>query len=548
MPNSFKNYFPLRRLLASAGALCLSLLISGCGGGVPDADDGVAAGILLLGNGAEPKTLDPQLATGVTENKIISSLIEGLIAYHPTDDNLPEPGVAERWESNDDASEWTFYLRKDARWSNGDPVVAQDFIYSYSRMLDPGFPGEYGQMLYIMENAEAYNNGEVPDFSQVGVEAVDEHTLRFRLVGPTPFFLGMLKHYSWYPVHPATIEAHGGMYDMSGRWTMLENFVGNGAFVLAEWRPNQFVRVERSPTYWDRERVRLNEIYFYAVEDINTERRMFDSGLLHVTNTVPSNDIPNLKATRPEIINIDPYLGTYFFRLNVTRAPLDNPLVRKALNWAIDRQSIVDRVILGDQRPATAYVPEGFNGYRIPAELGFDPDKARAYLADAGYPNGEGFPVISLLFNTSESHRKVAEAVVAMWNDVLNINLQLENKEWKVYLDAQSHLDYEISRSGWIGDFMDPITFLEMFTTGNGNNDTGWGSPQYDALIAKGFRSATQEEHFAALMAAEAILLEELPIVPLYWYTRIYLKDPRVQGWKPKLLDNRPYKYLYFAD
>jgi oligopeptide transport system substrate-binding protein len=214
----------------------------------------------------------------------------------------------------------------------------------------------------------------------------------------------------------------------------------------------------------------------------------------------------------------------------------------------VDRRAIVDKVALGDQKPAKSYVPAGFSGFSSPEVLSYDPEKARAYLAEAGYPDGEGFPDLYLLFNTSEGHRKIAEAIVAMWNQNLGINMQLENKEWKVYLDAQSHLDYDVSRSGWIGDYMDPITFLEMFTTGNGNNDTGWGNEGYDALISAAFRSKTEEEHFASLMEAEAILLEELPIVPLYYYTRIYLMDPRLKGWSPKLLDNRPFKYLYFSE
>jgi oligopeptide transport system substrate-binding protein len=525
----------------------MMLVLAGCGQGLPDADTGAEEGILLLGNGAEPKTLDPQRATGVTENRIISSLIEGLIAYHPTDDNLPEPGVAERWEMNEDASVWTFHLREDASWSNGDPVTAADFVYSYERMLNPAFPGEYSQMLYVLENAKAYNEGDVADFGEVGVRAIDPRTLEFRLVGPTPYFVNMLKHYSWFPVHPPTIEAHGGPFDMSGSWTRPENFVGNGPFTLAEWRPNQYIRVAASPTYWDRETVRLEEVYFFAVEDSNTEKRMFDSGLLHLTSTVPTNDIPVLREERPDIIHIDDYLGTYFYRLNVTREPLNNPLVRKALSYAMDREAIVERVALGEQKPASTFVPPGFTGYRSPEGVSHDPDRARALLAEAGYPDGEGFPELYLLFNTSEGHRKIAEAVVAMWNDVLGINLQLENKEWKVYLDAQSHLDYDISRAGWIGDYMDPITFLEMFTTGNGNNDTGWSDPRYDDLINRAFRSETETEHFELLREAESILMEALPVVPIYWYTRIYLKDPRVGGWDPKLLDNHPAKYLYLS-
>jgi len=539
------NLFPF----TSLGILVVApFLISGCGQGIPDVDEGVANGILLFGNGAEPKTLDPQRATGVTENHIISALLEGLISYHPTDDNLPEPGVAESWEANDDASVWTFKLREDALWTNGDPVTAEDFVYSYQRMLNPDFTGEYAQMLFVIRNAEGYNKGRLEDFSEVGLKALDERTLRVELIGPTPYFLNMLKHYSWFPVHPATIEANGGPFDMSGAWTLPENFVGNGAFALQEWRPNQYIRATKSDTYWDRDRTRLNEIYFFPIEDDNTEKRMFDAGRLHITGTVPTNDIPMLKESKPHLIHIDDYMGIYFYRLNVTQAPTDNPLVRKALNYAIDRQAIVDKVSLGDQNPAHAFVPPGFKGYPAPEVLSFDPERAREYLAEAGYPGGEGFPELYLLFNTSEGHRKIAEAVVAMWNENLGINMQLENKEWKVYLDSQTHLDYDISRSGWIGDYMDPITFLEMFTTGNGNNDTGWSSERYDDLISKAFRSTSEEEHFANLHEAESILLEELPVVPLYWYTRIYLMDPRLRAYEPKLLDNHPFKYLYLSE
>ncbi len=538
----------ISRIGTSLLAGALILFISGCGKGVPSADEGVEKGILLYGNGTEPKTLDPQRATGVPENKIISALIEGLITYHPTDDNLPEPGMAESWESNEDASVWTFHIREDALWSNGDPVTAHDFVYTYMRMLAPGFPGEYSQMLYILKNAQDYKEGKIEDFAEVGVRAIDDKTLRTELVGPTPYFLNMLKHYSWFPVHPATIEAHGGIFDMTAAWTLPENYVGNGPFVLTEWRPNQYVRVTKSPTYWDRDTMKLNEIYFYPVEDANTEHRMFWSGLLHITGTVPTNDVPHLKENYPDLLHIDDYLGTYFYRFNVTEPPLDNPLVRKALNLSIDRQAIVDKVTLGDQKPTYAYVPAGFNEYPAPHKLEYNPEKARELLAEAGYHDGEGFPELYLLFNTSEGHRKIAQAVVNMWNKNLNINMQLENKEWKVYLDAQTHLDYDISRSAWIGDYMDPITFLEMFTTGNGNNDTGWSSPEYDRLLDAAFKAGSEKEHFDLLLKAEDILLEELPIAPVYWYTRIYMMDPRVKNWSPKLLDNRPYKYIYLSE
>ena len=529
-------------------ALLVAFLLAGCGAGLPDADEAVAEGILLYGNGSEPKGIDPHLVTGVPENRIISALIEGLITYHLTDDTLPEPGVAERWEHNADFSVWTFHLRPDALWSNGDPVTAGDFVYSFRRMLTPDLGAEYAQMLFILENAESYYNGELTDFAEVGVKAIDPATLEVTLVGPTPYFLNMLKHYSWFPVHPPTVEAHGGPTDRSGRWTRPDVFVGNGPFVLSVWKPNQYIRVSKSPTYWDAETVRLEGIIYFPVEDDNTEARMFAAGKLHYTQTVPTNMIPQLRQRTPRLIRLEPYLGTYFYRLNVTVPPLDNPAVREALNWAIDRGEIVSKVSLGEEIPATAMVPPMLSNYPVTDAVGFDPAKAQALLAAAGYPGGAGFPPIDLLYNTSEGHKKIAEAIGAMWQRYLGITVRLTNKEWKVYLEDQNQLNYTVSRSGWIGDYADAITFLDMWTTGNGNNDTGWSNARYDSLIRQAYRSETEAEHIALLQEAEAILMEELPIVPIYWYTRKYMLDPRVRNWFPKALDNRPFKYIYLEE
>lgn len=521
----------------------LAAILAGCSAGLPTADEGVARKELIIGNGAEPKSIDPHIATGVTENRIISCLIEGLISYHPTDDNIPAPGVAERWESNEDDSVWTFFLREDAQWSNGDPVTAHDFVYSYQRMLTPELGAEYVQMMFLLKNGREYYEGTVADFDQVGVRAISDRELRFELIGPATYFPNMLKHYSWFPVHPPTIEAHGGSTDRDESWTRVGSHVGNGAFVLKEWKQNQYIKVVPSATYWDRETVKLNAVYFLPIEDDNAEKRMFDAGLMHVTSTVPTNDVPLLKESRPEVLRIDPYLGVYFARVNVTRSPFDNQLVRQALALAVDREALVEKVTLADQMPTYGFVPSGLKGYETPRMVEYNPDRARELLAKAGFPGGEGFPTVYYMFNTSEGHRKIAEALGAMWRDELSIDMRLENKEWKVYLDAQSNLDYDLSRSGWIGDYPDPITFLELFTTGNGNNDTGWGNEAYDAAIARAFRTSG-EEHYRALLEAERILLTEMPVIPLYWYTRVFLIDPRVKGWHPKLLDNRPYKHL----
>jgi oligopeptide transport system substrate-binding protein len=357
----------------------------------------------------------------------------------------------------------------------------------------------------------------------------------------------MLKHYSFYPVNPRAVNQHGGMTDRNSRWSTVENYVGNGPFKLKRWVTNQIVEIEKNPAYWDAARVKLNGIQFLPIENPSTELTAFQAGRMHVTSQVPNDRIPSLKERNPEELRIEPYLGTYFFRVNVTRPPFNDPRVRQALSMAIDKQLIVDRVTLGGQAPAVGFVPKDMTGYQTSSSVQFDPARAKQLLAEAGFPNGQGFPAKEILINTSEAHRKVAEAVQAMWRQHLGINVGIFNQEWKVYLDSQTSLNYDIARAGWIADYVHPMTFLEIFTTGNGNNDTGWSNPAYDRLIRSAQTASTEGERMQILRQAEDILLREMPVLPLYWYTRVYLKDPRIQGWSPKLLDNRPYKYLSFA-
>lgn len=522
----------------------LGLALASCGDGVPETEKAAREGILLKGNGTEPKGLDPHLVTGVPEGAIIGALLEGLIARHPTNDLEPEPGMAESWEHNGDFSVWTFRLR-DAKWSNGDPVLASDFVFSWQRILSPALGAEYAPMLYVIENAEAFNMGEIEDFGQVGVKALDDKTLQVTLQGSTPHFLSMIKHTSYLPVNPRVVEEHGGMTDRQSGWSTLENYVVNGPFRLKSWVTNQLIEVERNPEYWDAETVRLNGIRFYPIDNANTEETMFRNNRLHLTNTVNPDKIPYFGEIMPDRLTISPYLGSYFYRLNVTREPFTDVRVRRALALALDKQLIVERVTKGGQAAATGLVPEGIPGYIASTTVQYDPDEARRLLAEAGYPGGEGFPEVELMINTSEAHRKIAEAIQALWKRELGIQVGIYNQEWKVYLDSQSNLDYDISRAGWIGDFVYPSTFTEMFTTGNGNNDTGWSNARYDRLVAQARMADSEEERMALFRETEEILLAEMPIIPIYWYTRVFLKDPQVQGWHPKLLDNHNYKYVW---
>ena len=526
------------------GMLCLSL--AACGVREREVDVAAKNGILLFGNGTEPKSLDPHLVTGVPENHIISSLLEGLIAYHPTNDLEPEPGVAESWQHNEDFTVWRFKLRDDARWSNGEPVTAGDFVYSWQRILSPELGSEYAEMLYVIRNGKEFHQGKTKDFGQVGVKALDDRTLEVILAGPTPFFLNMLKHYSFFPVNPRAVERFGGMTNRQNNWSTAENFVGNGAFRLTQWTTNQIIKVAKSPSYWDAGRVKLKEIHFFPIDNVKSEETAFQAGRLHLTSTVSPDKIPVFKKKNPEQLRIEPYLGLYFFRINVTRPPFNDPRVREALNLSIDRRLLVDRVTQGGQEPASGIVPPGLAGYTVSKQVQFNPKRARELLAQAGFPGGKGFPKKEILINTSEAHRKIAEAMQAMWRENLGIDVGIYNQEWKVYLDSQSKLDFDLSRSGWIADYAYPMTFLEIFTKGNGNNDTGWSNPSYDALIQQARTAGSEPERMKLMQEAEKVILTELPVVPIYWYTRVYLKDPRLEGWNPALLDNRSYKYVSF--
>ena len=500
--------------------------------------------ILLLTVGSEPRTLDPQEAQGVTEHHIIMAMIEGLVAPSIDDQSKVVPGMADRWEHNEDYSVWTFHIGEDRKWSNGDPVAAQDFVFSYKRMLTASFGAQYSENLFILKGAEDYYRGKITDFDQVGVKALDPHTLRIELVGPTPYLLSLVQHDSWLPVNPKAILSFGNIDTRDSKWTRAENYIANGPFKMKSWRPNDVIEVVRNPLYWDAANVKLNGINFFSIENLNTAERAFQAGQLHKTDQVPLDKVPYYRRTRPELIRIDPYEGVYFYRINIARKPLDNPKVRLALNLAVDRDAIVKNILREDQKPATGYTPPGMGDYQPLDKMQYDPERARQLLAEAGYPNGKGFPKFTIHFNTLESHRAIAEAIQQMWKEELNIDVGLENQEWKVYLDTQNNKNYDISRSAWIGDFMDPVTFLSMWTTGNGNNNTNWGNPKYDAFIEQAARTGDPKARLEILHQAEDLFLSEAPIVLVYWYTNAYLLQPSVQNWNPLVLGNHNYKYI----
>ncbi|RLA48026.1 MAG: peptide ABC transporter substrate-binding protein [Gammaproteobacteria bacterium] len=537
-----------RGLKLTSVLLCylLSLLgLTACGDNENNVVSGNRQQILHWGNGTEPQELDPHIVTGVPEHHIITALLEGLVLKDPQTLE-PIPGVAERWVISDDGLVYTFHLRDNARWSNGDPVTAEDFVWSWWRALQPALGNQYAYMYYAIKNAEAYAQGKIKDFDQVGAVALDERTLQVTLANPTPYFLQLLDHYSMFPVHRPTIEKFGEPAERGTRWTRAGNFVGNGAFVLKLWSLNKVVIVEKNSGYWDSDNVKLNSIYFYPTENVSTEERMFRAGQLHVTGSIPADKIAVYKKERPEDLRIAPYLGTYFYRFNTTVPHLSDPRVRRALAMTINRKQIVERVTKGGQLPAYTYTPPDTLGYTARDGFSFDPEAARALLAEAGYPDGDGFPQTEILYNTSEGHRKLAVAIQQMWKKNLNIDVILNNQDWKVYLDNVDNGHYQIARAGWIGDYVDPNTFLDMWVSNGGNNRTGWANSDYDTLVLKQSPTApSRDARYQAFKEAEATLLAEMPILPIYFYTRNNLVRPSVKGMPANLLDYTLYKNIY---
>ena len=539
------HYNQIRLLIRLSYLILFSaiIFITGCTRRETRVEKGNRTQSLHLGNSSEPKDLDPHLVTGVTEHNIISALLEGLVAEDPKT-LAPVPGTASSWDISADGLIYTFHLRPEAKWSNGEALTASDFLFSYKRILTPALGSPYAYMLYCLKNAEDYNKSKISDFSEVGVKALDPHTLQLSLHAPTPYFLSLLNHFSWYPVHPGTILAHGDIATIGSKWTKPGNYVGNGPFTLTTWIANKEIAVTKSPTYWDSKNVKLNAIHFYPIGDHTIEEHAFRAGQLHVTGTVPIDRIKYYQTCKPELLHLDPYLGCYYYLFNVNKPPLDNPKVRRALSLAINREQITKHVTKGNELPAYNFTPPDIAGYTAQSLLTCSIETARKLLAEAGYPGGNGFPEVTLLYNTSDSHARIAEVIQQMWATELGINIRLVNMEWKVYLAQTQTGNYDIARAGWISDYVDPNSFLDLWITGGGNNRAGWSNTEYDRHIRAASETQNTAERFEHFQQAEKILMQESPIMPVYFYRSKSLIAPSVRGWNPTLLDHHPYKHI----
>jgi oligopeptide transport system substrate-binding protein len=529
-------------LRAAKGLLILfgCLAVAGCGRRETPADSGIKSHTLLLGNGAEPEDLDPQVVTAYTDQNILLALFEGLTAIDEKTSQAVS-AAARSWESSADGLTWTFHLRDGLRWSNGEPLTADDFVQSWRRMLSPALGAEYANLLYPIRNAEAFNQGTVTDPAALGISAPDPVTVRITLERPVPYMPALVAQPPWYPVNPRVLGRFGAMARRGTLWTRPGNLVGNGPFTLREWVPNARIVVERNPDYWDAAAVTLHGIVFYPTEDPDTEERDFRAGQLHVTYTLPVSKVDAYRRDAPDRLRVDPFLQTFFLRFNVKRPPFDDPRVRRALSLAIDRDIIARRVLSGGYPPAHSLTPPECGGYTARARVDLDVAQAVRLLEEAGHPGGRGISPFEVQVRNDGVQPPVMEAIQEMWAKELGIHASLVSLEQKTWIQNQQTLNYAVSSAGWAGDFLDPVTFLDLFVTGGGNNWTGWGEGDYDKLIQEAARTTDPAARLEVFQRAEAYLLDRGPMAPLYFGAHSYLIDPAVKGWLPALLGYHRY-------
>lgn len=646
---SIRGLFPYVFPLIFVVALFFALRM----GSLPPAD-------FTFSNGTEPQTIDPAKSTGAPEGRIINAIFEGLYRNMPDPDDpnnmIPMPAMAKSHDVSDDLKTYTFHMRDGAKWTNGEPVTAYDWDFSWMRFLHPESGTQYGYQLWYIKNAKRYTTGDIhegdrveveladrkdraqmfprgtmvsgilkkvntypegaaksddaghgghgegestykiytvdcvpekdgkPDwdgkttervfyqsgtpqvyldkhpgaeeamhvllhFSEVGIKAPDEKTLVIELESPTPYFLELASFYPMHAINRTCVETFG-----YPDWTKPENIVTCGPYQIQERRIRDRIRLKKNPTYWGADDVKLETIDALAVQSNTTQLNMFMSGQMEWATDIPNPVLDDLKEMDKEKkkepgrenesddLLIAPMLSTYFYRVNTNRPPLDNPKVRQALNLAINKQEIVDFVTRGGQIPAGSLVPPGITGYEGPPTESYDPERARALLKEA--LGGKKMRPIQILYNTSEGHKSIAEVIQQQWKQNLHIDVQLRNVEWGVYLTTVREMDYDVARAGWIGDYPDPNTFLDMFVTGGENNETGWSNKKYDGLIESARSEADPEKRFAMLREAEEILVDEMPILPIYFYVSINMVRPYVKNFYPNLQDLHPLHIL----
>ncbi len=530
------------RLLHSLAVTCFALLLAACSGDSINATEGARRKIILVNNKDDPRWLDLHRCNSVVESNIMITLFEGLVGEGRDNERIAAPGVAERWEPNGKADVWTFHLRENAKWSDGVPLTAEDFVWSYRRMLRPELAAEYSGFLFLLKNGREVYDKKLPP-EQLGARAIDAHTLELTLTGPTPHFPQILCHTSWYPVPRHCIEKYGSPVDALNPWTNDDKMVSNGPFRLTTYLFRRYLEATRNEHYWDAANVKLDGVRFYSIDSDLTEDRLFRTGQLHITYNVPLSKTPGYLKDHPDVIRNDNNLAVRFYRLNITRKPFDDVRVRRALGLALDRKGIVDNVLRANQKPASGVVPP-LEGYEPVPGFSYNVEEARRLLADAGYPGGKGFPKIELLMADSEAEKQVQEAVQNIWKKNLGITMEIKTQDYNSYLSSQQSMDYDFTIAGWNADYYDAATFIDMWLTDGGNNNTGWSNKTFDKLVGDAGQSSDAAQRIELLRKAETLLLAEAAVIPVYYYTRTRLVHPSVIGWQPRMLDDRFYRFF----
>jgi oligopeptide transport system substrate-binding protein len=528
-----------------------ALMLAGCEarGNSPSVPVGGATGrelaerqVLHLGNGVEIQTLDAQRNEDVSGANVLRDLYEGLVAEAPNGD--PEPGAAESWTVSDDGKTYVFALRRNARWSNGDPVTAQDFLFGFRRAADPKTLSPYTFILSPIVNADAIGAGRLSP-EHLGVRALDDYTLEIELANATPYFLGLLSHSTTYPVHRASLEKYGSKFTRPG------HLVGNGPFILAEWVVQSHIKLVRNPYYWDDAHTRLESIYFYPTESAPAELQRYRAGDLDYAYDLPNTQIRWIKERMPEELVIAPYLGSYYFGFNTTKPPFkDNPKLRRALSLAIDRKAIAEEILGAGQIPSYGWVPpvHHYETQQMVEASWTQPEReaeAKRLYAEAGYSADNPLRT-EIMFNTNEDHRRISVAIAAMWKSVLGFEATLSNQEWKVFIATRNQkVQTQVFRDGWIGDYNDAFTFAEILRSTAGQNDMGYTNPEYDALLDAAQSELDLDRRAALLEQAERLMLADMPIIPLYYYVSKHVIKPWMRGHVDNIMDHDLHKRFY---
>ena len=535
-----------------AATLATSLFI-GCGDSSSNSGSSSSNQQLVFNLGEDPETMDPTLNNSSGAGTMILNAFEGLMVLDEHDQ--PVEGTAESMEVSEDGLVYTFKIREDAKWSDGEAVTADNFKYSWLRALNKETAAEYAYQLFYIKNAEKFYNGEATA-EEVGINVIDEKTLEVTLETPTAYFPQLLAFTTYVPLREDIVSANP-----EGWATNPETYVSNGPFKLVQWDMKDQLVFEKNENYWDKDSVKLESLTFKLVTDDTTAYSELKAGNFDMVNSVPTNEIePGIEEG---LVHVNPKLGNYYFAINVgkqdtlsedVKEVLNNKLVRQALNLAIDRQEIIDNVGKAEQIPAYSFVPQGItdeNGNDFASKEYYDPSdmegniaKAKELLKEAGYENGNGIPTIELMYNSEGAHKDICQIIQQNWEEI-GVNVELTNQEWAVFLNTRQQGDYQIARHGWIGDYIDPMTFLDLWVTGGGNNDCGFSNARYDELIAAAKVETDSAKRLEMLREAEDILMDEMPILPIYYYTTVTAANENVKGVRISTLGKISFKYAY---